>query len=114
MGLQKSLVQSFRRNMLLIGSGWRAFYAPYNITLGSNVADTTTGPKILDLNQGPFNDDALPVGWYDLGWIKDFALTSESKVGNVRSGYRGAVRSKYRGQVGEKLGFKFHIQSPGE
>jgi hypothetical protein len=116
MSLQKSLVQPFRRNMLLVGAGWRAFYAPYNITIGSNQANTSLGPAILDLQQGPFTDAKLvqstgaytnaPV-FFDLGWIKDFAITVESKVGNVRSGYRGAVRSKYRGQVGEKIAFKF-------
>lgn len=107
MALQKSLVQPFRRNMLLIGAGWRAFYAPYNISLGSAVADTTQGPNILDLTKGPFDENNLPAGWFDLGWIKDFAMSPESKVGNIRSGYRGAVRSKVRGMVGEKMQFKF-------
>lgn len=110
MSMQKSLVQSFRRNMLMLGSGWRAYYAPYNITLGSDQANTSQGPKILDLSQGPFLDSALlngNNGWQDLGWIKDFASAPESQVGNIRSGYHGAVRSKVRGQVGEKLSFKF-------
>ena len=107
MALQKSLVQPFRRNMLLVGGGWRSFYAPYNITIGSNQADTSRGQKILDLQQGPFNDSNLPTGWFDLGWIKDFQINQESKVGNVRSGFHGAVRAKYRGQIGEKIAFKF-------
>lgn len=107
MSLQKSLVQPFRRNMLLLGSGWRAYYAPYNSALGSAVADTTIGPKILDLNQGPFLDSALPAGWFDCGWIKDFAVTPASKIGNIRSGFHGAVRSKVRGEIGETMAFKF-------
>lgn len=44
----------------------------------------------------------------DLGWIKDFKLTVESKIGQVRSGYRGAVRAQYRGQVGESFELKFN------
>lgn len=108
MALQKSLVQPFRRNMLLLGSGWRAYYAPYNASLGSAQANTAIGPKILDLNQGPFIDTALPTGWVDCGWIKDFQITPGSKIGNIRSGFHGAVRSKIRGEIGETMAFKFN------
>lgn len=111
MALQRSLTQTFRKNMLAVGSGWRAYFAPYNPAIGSAVADTALGPKILDLSQGPFNDSALPAGWYDLGWIKDANIAPESKIGKVRSGYRGAVRAEYRGQVGEKISFKFREMS---
>jgi hypothetical protein len=47
--LPRSLVQPFRKNELVIGSGWRAYFAPYNIALGSAVASTAVGPTILDL-----------------------------------------------------------------
>jgi hypothetical protein len=108
MALSKALVQPFRKNTLLIGAGWRSFFAPYNPALGSAVASTVLGPTILDLaSQGPFNTNSLPIGWADLGWIKDFKLTPASKIGQVRSGYRGAVRAQYRGQVGESFEFKF-------
>lgn len=108
MALSKALVQPFRKNTLLIGAGWRAFFAPYNIALGSGQANTVLGPTILDLQtQGPFNTNAPPVGWTDTGWIKDFKLTPGSKIGQVRSGYRGAVRAQYRGQVEETFEFKF-------
>ena len=81
MALQKSLVQPFRKNVLLVGSGWRAFFAPYNIALGSAVASTTTGPTILDLQKnGPFDDANLPAGWFDLGGIREtvYAARGES------------------------------------
>src|SRR5208283_4164293 len=108
MALSKALVQPFRKNTLLIGAGWRAFFAPYNAALGSGQASTVLGPAILDLQtQGPFNTNLPPTGWTDCGWIKDFKLTPASKIGNVRSGYRGAVRAKYRGEVGETFEFKF-------
>jgi len=106
--LSKALVQPFRKNTLLIGAGWRGFFAPYNIAAGSAVASTTIGPTILDLQaQGPFNSNAPPAGWTDTGWIKDFKLTPASKIGQVRSGYRGAIRAQYRGEVGESFDFKF-------
>jgi hypothetical protein len=57
--------------------------------------------------QGPFNTNNLPTGWVDCGWIKDFKLTPGSKIGQVRSGYRGAIRAQYRGEVGESFEFKF-------
>jgi hypothetical protein len=108
MALSKALVQPFRKNTLLIGAGWRSFFAPYNIALGSGVANTQLGPTILDLQtQGPFNTNAPPAGWTDTGWIKNFKLTPGSKIGQVRSGYRGAVRAQYRGEVGESFEFSF-------
>src|SRR5438046_4296792 len=108
MVLSKSLQQPFRQNQLMIGAGWRAFFAPYNVALGSAVANVAVGPKILDLQSAlPIDDANLPSGWFDLGWVKDVKITPGSKIGQVRSGYRGAVRALYRGQVGETLEFKF-------
>jgi hypothetical protein len=106
--LPRSLVQPFRKNELIIGSGWRCYFAPYNIALGSGVANTAVGPTNLDLSEGPFDsNNPQNYGFVDLGWIKDFKLTPESKIGQVRSGYRGAIRAQYRGQVGESFEFKF-------
>ena len=112
MALSKALVQPFRKNMLLIGAGYRAYFAPYNSALGSGTANTALGPTILDLQTlGPFNSITPPAGFTDLGWIKDFKVTPGSKIGQVRSGYRGAVRAQYRGQVGESFEFKFREAS---
>ena len=73
MALPRSLVQPFRKNKLVIGAGWRALFAPYNIALGSAVASTTQGPQILDLTAGPFDsNNPTGFGFQDLGWIKDF------------------------------------------
>src|SRR5882762_9501934 len=105
--MQNSLIQPFREGLLLLGSGWRGFYAPYNVTLGAGQPNTAVGPKMLDLTQGPFTDAGLKaLGWTDIGWVKDFAITDEGKIGELRSGYRGAIRAKIRGQVGEKIAFK--------
>jgi hypothetical protein len=108
MALSKALVQTFRKNTLLVGAGWRAFFSPFNLGQSAAANNTSIGPKILDLqNGGPFNTNAPPSGWFDLGWIKDFKITPQSKIGQVRSGYRGAVRAQYRGQVGEQFEFAF-------
>ena len=108
MPLPKSLTQPFRKNKLVVGAGWRAYFAPYNIALGSAVASTVQGPTIVDLTQGPFDSYNPPFGLADVGWIKNFKLTVESKIGQVRSGYRGAVRAQYRGQVGESFECQFN------
>lgn len=108
MSFPKSLQQPYRKNKLVVGAGWRAYFMPYNIALGSAVASTVSGPTIVDLTQGPFDSYFPPFGMADLGWIKDFKLTVESKIGQVRSGYRGAVRAQYRGQVGESFEVKFN------
>lgn len=76
--------------------------------MGSAVASTVLGPTIIDLTQGPFDSYNPGFGLADLGWIKDFKITIESKIGQVRSGYRGAVRAQYRGQVGESWECKFN------
>jgi hypothetical protein len=104
----KSLQQPFRKNKLVVGAGWRAYFMPYNAALGSSVASTVVGPTIVDLTAGPFDSYYPPFGMADCGWIKDFKVTVESKIGQVRSGYRGAVRAQYRGQVGESWECKFN------
>lgn len=114
-----SLQQPFRPPKLIIGAGWRAFFATYNKALyaASLAGSTTIGPTILDLTQGPFtavaggvvtNNQGVNLQFQDLGWVKDFKATVESKIGQVRSGYRGAVRAQYRGQVGESFELKFN------
>jgi hypothetical protein len=107
MPFPKSLAQPFRPSKLVVGAGWRAFFANYNKAIYAATGITTNGPTILDLTTGPFNSYTPPTGWVDCGWIKDFKETVESKIGQVRSGYRGAVRAQYRGQVGESFELKF-------
>jgi len=94
--------------MLVVGAGWRGYFAPYNIALGSAVASTVTGPTIIDLTQGPFDSYYPPFGLADLGWIKNFKLTVGTKIGQVTSGYRGAIRAQYRGQVAESFECQFN------
>lgn len=109
MPFPKSLQQPFRPPKLVIGAGWRAFFATFNsAAYAAGNGNTTIGPTNLDLTTGPFDSNNPPVGWSDLGWIKDFKTTVESKIGQVRSGYRGAVRAQYRGQVGESFECKFN------
>jgi hypothetical protein len=61
--------------------------------------------------QGPFNENNPPAGYTDLGWIDAFKMAPASKIGVVRSGYRGAVRAIYRGEVGETFDFVFKEMS---
>lgn len=112
MALPKSLYQPIRRGQLVVGGAWRAFFAPFNTSLSVTQTNSALGPNILDLNvQGPFNDQSLPSNWYDLGWINGFKITPGSKIGQVRSGYKGAVRAQYRGQVGETFECNFREMS---
>jgi hypothetical protein len=112
MPLSKGIVQPFRRNQLLIGAGWRGFFAPFNTPFWAGQTNSAVGPTILDLQfQGPFNTNNMPAGWFDLGWIKDYKLTQGSKVGSIKSGYRGATRAKVRGEVSEEIEFKFREYS---
>jgi hypothetical protein len=108
MSFPKSLQQPFRKNKLVVGAGWRAYFMPYNIALGSAVASTVSGPTIVDLTQGPFDSYYPPFGMADLGWIKNFKLTVGTKIGQVASGYRGAIRAQYRGQVAESFECQFN------
>lgn len=108
MALPKSLTQPFRKGSLLVGGGWRGFFSPYNAALGNTSNNTSSGVTPLDLQvSGPFNESAPPGHFVDLGWINKFKITPQSKVGMVRSGYRGAVRAMYRGEVGETVEFTF-------
>ena len=108
MALPKSLTQPFRTGQLFVGGGWRGFFAPYNAALANSSNNTSVGTFILDLQvSGPFNESSLPPGFFDLGWINAFKMTPASKIGSIRSGYRGAIRAQYRGEVGETFEFSF-------
>ena len=108
MAFSKALTQPFRRNELAIGAGWRAYFAPFNAPFWANQVNSAVGPTILDLQfNGPFNTNNMPAGWFDLGWINSFKLTPQSKVGQIKSGYRGATRAQVRGEIGEQFEFKF-------
>jgi hypothetical protein len=101
MPISKSLVQPFRKPMVLVGSGFRGFFAPF--TQG---ADPT--PMLFDpARQGRFDTNAPPTGWSDLGWIDQFRRSPAGRIGQIRSGYRGAVRAQYRGEIGSSVEFEF-------
>jgi hypothetical protein len=110
MSLPKSLVQPLRQNQLTVGSGWRAYFAPFNQQQAVATANTSIGPTIYDMQvTGRFIDTptGTPAGWFDLGWIKNFKFTPGSKTGNVMTGYRGAIRAKYRAETSEKMSVLF-------
>lgn len=110
MPLPLSLTQPFRQGQLTVGSGWRAFFAPFNQALAVSQTSTSIGPTIYDLQVlGKFTGSAgsIPTGWFDLGYIDKVKLSPSSKIGNVMSGYRNAVRAKYRADVAEKVSFVF-------
>jgi hypothetical protein len=101
MPISKSLVQPFRKPMLLVGSGFRGFFAPY--LQGANPAPTLFDPG----RQGLFNTHNPPPGWFDLGWVDQFRRSPAGRIGQIRSGYRGAVRAQYRGEIGSSVEFEF-------
>lgn len=101
MPISKSLVQPFRKPMILVGSGFRGFFAPY--VQGASPAPTLFDPA----RQGRFDTNAPPSGWVDLGWIDQFRRSPAGRVGQIRSGYRGAVRAQYRGEIGSAVEFEF-------
>jgi hypothetical protein len=110
MALPRSLTQPLRQGQLTVGSGWRAYFAPFNQTLAVGQGSSVLGPTIYDLQVlAKFLDtsDSPVAGWWDCGYVKDFKFTPGSKIGSVVTGYRGAIRAKYRAEVGEKLSFKF-------
>lgn len=113
MPLPKSLVQPLRQGQLTVGSGWRAYFAPFNRELAVSNNSTLLGPTIYDLEVlNRFTDTSLglqgaPAGWFDMGYIRNFKFTPGSKIGNVMTGYRGAIRAKYRAEVSEKIDFVF-------
>lgn len=101
MPISKSLVQPFRKQMILIGSGFRGFFAPF-------VQGATPAPTLFDpAKQGRFDTNAPPAGWVDLGWIEQFRRSPAGRIGQIRSGYRGAVRAQYRGEIGSSVEFEF-------
>jgi hypothetical protein len=101
MPISKSLVQPFRKPMVLVGSGFRGFFAPY-------VQGAAPAPTIFDpARQGRFDTNSPPAGWYDLGWVEQLRRSPAGRVGQIRSGYRGAVRAQFRGEVGSSIEFEF-------
>jgi hypothetical protein len=92
----------------MVGGSWRGYFAPFNAALAVANTSTQLGPVILDLQtSGPFVDTALPYPYTDMGWIDSFKITPSSKIGTIRSGYRGAARAKFRGEVSETFDFQF-------
>jgi hypothetical protein len=101
MPISKSLVQPFRKPMILVGSGFRGFFAPF-------VQGATPAPTLFDpARQGRFDTNNPPAGWFDLGWIDQFRRSPNGRIGQIRSGYRGAVRAQYRGEIGSSVEFEF-------
>ncbi|MBI3405929.1 MAG: hypothetical protein HY046_10785 [Acidobacteria bacterium] len=101
MPISKSLVQPFRKPMIVVGSGFRGFFAPF--VQGASPAPTLFDPA----RQGRFDTNTLPTGWVDLGWIDQFRRSPAGRIGQIRSGYRGAVRAQYRGEIGSSVEFEF-------
>jgi hypothetical protein len=114
MPLPRSLTQPLRQNNLVVGSGYRGYFAPFNQQQAVATANSALGPTIYDLQvTGKFIDGAAgsfitaQPGWFDLGWIKNFKFTPGSKTGNIMTGYRGAIRAKYRAETSEKMSCLF-------
>jgi hypothetical protein len=87
--------------MVLVGSGFRGFFAPF--AQGAAPAPTIFDPA----RQGRFDTQSPPAGWYDLGWIEQLRRSPAGRIGQIRSGYRGALRAQFRGEVGSSIEFEF-------
>lgn len=112
MALPLSLTQPLRQGQLTVGSGWRAFFAPFNQQLAVSQSSTSLGPTIYDLQVfARLLESSPPTNWFDLGYVDNFKFTPGSKTGDVVTGYRGAIRAKYRAEVGEKIAFDFNEMS---
>lgn len=112
MALPFSLTQPLRQGQLTVGSGWRAYFAPFNQAYAVSQSSTAIGPSVYDLAVfGKLLSGAPPAGWTDLGYITKFKFTPGSKTGNIIAGYRGAIKAKYRAEVGEKFSFSFEEYS---
>lgn len=112
MALPKSLTQPLRQGQLSVGSGWRAYFAPFNTQQAVLNNSSVIGPKIFDLQVvGKWLDSNPPAGWFDMGYVKGVKMTPGSKTGNVVTGYRGAIRAKYQAEVGEKVSIAFQEMS---
>ena len=114
MPVPRSLGQPLRQGQIPVGSGWRAYCAPYNRQLQVQTGDTSQGPTIYDLiASGRFLDTSLnPLGnWYDLGYVRNFKFTPQTKRGNIITGYRGVIRAKYMAETGEKFSMSFEEMS---
>jgi hypothetical protein len=107
MPVPKSLTQPLRQGQLNVGSGWRVYFAPFNLQTAVTQSSTSLGPTMYDLVvTGKFIDaPPPPAGWFDLGLIDKFKMTPGSKIGNIMTGYRGVTRAKYRAETAEKCNF---------
>lgn len=108
MALPQSLTQPLRQNLLLVGSGWRGYFAPFNTALAVSQNSTAYGPTIYDLQVlARFTEQTPPAPWTDMGLIDKFQFSPGSKIGAVKTGFRMATRARYRGEVGETCKFTF-------
>lgn len=114
--LPRSLTQPLRQGQLTVGSGWRAYFAPFNQALAVSASSTVLGPSIYDLQVFAklLDSSFQPISTFplfDLGYCENVKFTPGAKTGNVMTGYRGAIRAKYRAEVGEKVAFEFQETS---
>lgn len=87
-------------NMQQVSRGLRAYFAP--------VWRASGAPTFFDpAKHANFDLDAPPEPWIDVGWIDGFKRTSETKIGTVRAGKRGASGTQFRTEIGARLEFEF-------
>ncbi len=87
-----------RSTMRPVSRRVRAYFAPV-------VADK---PAIFDPAKcGGFALDTPPVGWTDLGWVRNFKRTPETKIVSVHAGAKGETSAAYRQNLGARVEFDF-------
>ncbi len=78
----------------------RAYFAP--------VDRASQTPVFFDAaQQGTFDLDAPPTPWIDLGWIQNFARTSESKSSPLMTGIPAAPLAQVRHALEARVTFSF-------
>jgi len=78
----------------------RAYFAPVN-------RQTTTPAPFDATTVATFNPDAPPSPWVDLGWIRNFKRTSETKLQTIQSGAPATLLSQGRQSVGAMVEMNF-------
>jgi hypothetical protein len=89
-----------RSSMLTVARRVRAYFAPVDRAAGT--------PSIFDpARHAAFDPDAPPAPWLDLGELRNFRRSSETRVAATRGGAISAARAQYRANLDARLEFEF-------
>jgi hypothetical protein len=96
-----STAQILDTQMLPVGRGVRAFFAPVDrVNVVPTIFDPSTAACSFDL-------DAPPQPWIDLGSVDHFQRAAQSAVNVVRTGESGAVSAQFRSALDARVECEF-------